>query len=318
MCTNPAASGEGRLPLLASAFVLLFSGLFALYVGVTGQFLPHDERFLGMTSEALCAVHGCRIVHFMVHDRVSFGGALVAIGLLYLWLIESPLREGRAWAWWLLVLSGVVGFSSFLAYLSYGYLDTWHGAATVGLLPCFAFGIVRSRRALSHPKGVWCLLRPSADWPRVGRACLLVTAAGMVGGGLTILVLGSTCVFVPQDLAYMGLGVEDLQALNPRLVPLIAHDRAGFGGAVCCCGVILFFTVWCATPSRSLWRVLALAGAGGFGAAIAVHPAIGYVDAGHLAPAAAGALLYAAGMTLTFRTPTFGIARDEFSDAERR
>ena len=60
---------------------------------ITGQFLPHDERFLGMTSEALCAVQGCRIVHFMVHDRVSFGGVLVAIGLLYLWLIESPLAR---------------------------------------------------------------------------------------------------------------------------------------------------------------------------------------------------------------------------------
>ena len=131
----------------------------------------------------------------------------------------------------------------------------------------------------------------------------------MLGGGLTILVLGSTYVFVPQDLVYMGLRVEDLQALNPHLVPLIAHDRAGFGGAVCCAGVILFLTVWCATPSRSLWWVLALAGAAGFGSAIGVHPAIGYVDAGHLAPAVVGALLYAVGMTLTFRTPALGIAR---------
>lgn len=46
--------------------------------------------------------------------------------------------------------------------------------------------------------------------------------------------VGMSCVFVPQDLSYMGLGVEELHALNPRLAPLIAHDRAGFGGAVCC------------------------------------------------------------------------------------
>src|SRR5690349_13900176 len=106
---------------------LILSGLTALYLGLTGRFLPHDEQFLGMSAGDLCALHGCRIVHFMVHDRVSFGGTVLAIGLLYLWLTESPLRNGEAWAWWTLVLSGLVGFASFFAYLGYGYLDTWHG-----------------------------------------------------------------------------------------------------------------------------------------------------------------------------------------------
>src|SRR3712207_8431362 len=41
--------------------------------------LPHDERFLGMTAEQLCSLHGCRIVHFMYHDRGAFGGSIVAI-----------------------------------------------------------------------------------------------------------------------------------------------------------------------------------------------------------------------------------------------
>ncbi len=41
-----------------------------------------------------------------------------------------------------------------------------------------------------------------------------------------------TCVFVPQDLTFLGFQIGELQALNPRLVPLIAHDRAGFGGTV--------------------------------------------------------------------------------------
>jgi dihydroorotate dehydrogenase len=43
-------------------------------------------------------------------------------------------------------------------------------------------------------------------------------------------VVGMTRVFVPQDLAFMGLSAERLRALSPTLVPLIAHDRAGFGG----------------------------------------------------------------------------------------
>jgi len=72
----------------------------------------------------------------MIHDRATFGGVLIAIGTLYLWLAEFPFRRGDAWAWWTLLLSGFVGFLSFLGYLGYGYLDSWHGIATLLLLPC--------------------------------------------------------------------------------------------------------------------------------------------------------------------------------------
>ncbi|MCE9531094.1 MAG: hypothetical protein K8T89_08215 [Planctomycetes bacterium] len=256
-----------------------------------GRFL-----FLGMTAQDLCARHECRIVHFMIHDRVSFGGSLIAIGMLYQWLTTVPLRQGQAWAWRLLLVSGVVGFGSFFAYLGYGYLDTWHGLATLALLPCFVIGLIRSYPTLT-PKPLGEAWRTQG----IGRACLLITAAGMIGGGLTIFIVGMTHVFVPEDLIYMGVRVEDLHNINERLVPLIAHDRAGFGGAVCCCGVTLFFTVWCATPSASLWRVLCLAGITGFGTAIGVHPAIGYNDAFHLAPAVLGAGLYVVGLILAFR-----------------
>jgi hypothetical protein len=301
-----ALVGDGRPLLAVLALGLLLSGLFAVFLAATGHFLPHDERYLGMTAEQLCSLQGCRIVHFMVHDRLAFGGALVAIGLLYLWLIEFPLRQGQAWAWWLLLCSGAVGFASFLTYLGYGYLDTWHGVATLGLLPCYVFGLFRSRGTLTGPTGLRSLLVPGDRVPwrsaaGLGRACLLLTAIGMVGGGLTILTVGTTCVFVPQDIAYLGLGAPELDAFNPRLVPLIAHDRAGFGGAVCCGGLLLFFAVWCGRPSRSLWQVLALAGIVGFGAAIGAHPAVGYNDPVHLAPAVCGATLFLTGLILSFR-----------------
>jgi hypothetical protein len=297
---------NGRFYLLASALALFSAGLFAQFLGMIGQFLPHDEKFLGMTAEQLCALHGCRIVHFMVHDRVSFGGAIAAIGLLYFWLTEYPLRQGQQWAWWLLALSGVVGFSSFFAYLGYGYLDTWHGVATLGLLPCFLIGLFRSSKAFRPILDFRLLFKPSVHWPwfswaGLGRASLLAAAAGMIGAGLTIAIVGMTSVFVPQDLAYMGLTVEELQSINDRLVPLIAHDRAGFGGGVCCCGVTLFFCVWCGSPSRFLWLVLALVSVIGFGTAIGVHPAIGYNDAFHLAPAVLGAVLFLTGLILTFK-----------------
>jgi hypothetical protein len=259
-----------------------------------------------MTPEQLCAINECRIVHFMFHDRVSFGGALVAIGALYLWLAEFPLRHGEAWAWWVFFVSSVLGFGSFLTYFGYGYLDTWHGVATLGLLPCFVVGLARSFFQLRGPAGPACLFLPALRVPwttrlGLGRGCLLATAVGMVAGGATITTVGMTSVFVPQDLEYMGLSAADLNAINPRLVPLIAHDRAGFGGGVCTCGVLAFFCLWCGTPSRSLWQVLCLAGTAGFTTAIGIHPVIGYTDLVHLAPAVLGAIVFGVGMFLTFR-----------------
>jgi hypothetical protein len=113
-----------------------------------------------------------------------------------------------------------------------------------------------------------------------------------------------TVVFVPQDLTFLGVPREELNALNRHLIPLIAHDRAGFGGALLSGGIALFLCVWCHELSRSLWQALALAGVAGFVPAIGVHPAIGYNDPVHLAPAVAGAVLYAAGLALTYRGAT--------------
>jgi hypothetical protein len=297
---------DGR-PLIALTGVALgMSGLFALFLSVTKHFLPHDIAYLGITPDLLCSIDECRIVHFMFHDRVSFGGSLIAIATLYLWLAAFPLNERQPWAWWLLAISGTLGFGSFLLYLGYGYLDTWHGVATLALLPIFGLGMFRSYFSLQQPRHPAVLLRPSIapSWKSaygIGRCLLLATTIGMAAGGLTIMTIGATTVFVPQDLAYMGLDVEQLHDINPRLVPLIAHDRAGFGGGVACTGVTMFFCIWRGRPSRSLWQALLIAGMAGFGTAIGVHPAIGYTDIVHLAPAIVGATMLTLGIVLTYR-----------------
>jgi hypothetical protein len=270
------------------------------------HFLPHDVDYLGMTAEQLCGINNCRVVYFMFHDRVAFGGALIAIGVLYMWLAEFPLRRGEAWAWWAFVVSGIFGFGSFLAYLGYGYLDTWHGAATLLILPCFVIGLARSRAYLQAPRGIGSLLRPGAsvNWLSpygMGRALLLAVAGGMIAGGLTVMTFGMTRVFVPQDLTFMRLARSDLQTISARLIPLIAHDRAGFGGAICTTGVTVMLCVWCARPSRNLWQILCLAGVIGFAAAIGVHPIVGYNDLLHLAPAILGAIMFIVGLILCWR-----------------
>lgn len=309
-----ALVGDGRPLIVFTALCLALAGVFALFQAATGHFLPQDVSFLGMSAPDLCGIDRCRIVHFMIHDRVSFGGGLIAIAVLYLWLAEFPLREGEAWAWWTLLASGVVGFGSFLSYLGYGYLDTWHAAATLLLLPCFSGGLWLSHRLLIPPaienppeRGWQAALKPAVSVPwfsvdGAGRACLLAMAIGMIGAGLTIQFVGMTSVFVDTDLAFIGLSRGDINAINPRLIPLIAHDRAGFGGTTATAGLLAFASVWWGSPSRSLWQALLIGGVAGWSTAIGVHPAIGYTDPFHLAPAIAGAALFVAGLVCTRKT----------------
>ena len=301
-----ALLGDGRALFKLIALALIGSGAFVVFQAATGHFLPHDTSYLGMDARALCSLHGCRIVHFMIHDRVSFGGVLLAIGTMYLWLAEFPLRRRESWAWWALAISGGAGFLSFLAYLGYGYLDTWHAAATLVLAPLYVFALLRTRRLREER------VRPAPLDFRSrggrGRALLLAATLGIVAAGLTITTVGMTMVFVPQDLEFMKVTVAELRALNVRLVPLVAHDRAGFGGALVSCGLAMFFAVLYGRPSRSLWQALTIAGILGFTTAIGVHGLIGYNDATHVGPAVFGAFVFFTGLA---------VSHSRFSDAPR-
>ena len=298
-----ALVADGRPLLKLTALALIASGLFAFFLAATGNFLPHDIAYLGMTVDELHSIADSRLVHFMMHDRVSFGGAILGVGVLYLWLTEFPLASGQPWAWWTLLVSGVVGFLSFLAYLGYGYLDTWHGIATLVLLPIFMAGLQVAWARMQTLPPIAVLLQ--GTWPRparsaldAGRLLLLTTSACLVLGGLIILCVGVTTVFVPQDLEYMHVSPAELSSANPRLVPLIAHDRAGFGGGVACCGLTMFFCVLHGAPSRALWEAILITGLAGFGSAIGVHFPIGYTSLTHLAPAYLGAVMFISGMAL--------------------
>jgi hypothetical protein len=310
-----ALVSDGRPLLILVALGLILSGIFALFLSITGSFLPHDVAFLGMQPRTLCDLNQCRIVHFMFHDRVSFGGTLIAIGTLYLWLVAFPLRHGEEWAWWTLLLSGTIGFLNFLSYLLYGYLDSWHAVATAALLPLFIAGMLKTYELLPAQRAGWrslrSLLRPAIPMTLrtrigLGRACLLFVGAGMAVAGSVITILGSTVVFVPQDITYLGFTATQLNAINPHLIPLIAHDRAGFGGGLASCGLAVLLIVWKAPPTLALWQALLVGGITGFGCAIGVHYPMGYLIPSHLAPAWIGAAIYATGIICLFPEPTPG------------
>ncbi len=127
-------------------------------------------------------------------------------------------------------------------------------------------------------------------------------ASGITVAGLTIATIGTVVVFVPQDIEFIGLSRTALDAIDPRLVPLIAHDRSGFGGGLATTGLTVLACVWCGRPSRSLWETLAIAGIAGFGAAIGIHGLVGYLDVTHVGPAVLGAAIFAAGLALSDRS----------------
>ena len=45
---------DGRPLLTLGTLGLLLSGAFAIFLGLSNQFLPHDIQFLGMTANDLC------------------------------------------------------------------------------------------------------------------------------------------------------------------------------------------------------------------------------------------------------------------------
>src|SRR2546430_2541710 len=84
------------------------------------------------------------------------------------------------------------------------YLDTWHGIATLMLLPCFIVGLILSYRSLPKPMSISSLFKPSVNvrWMSpfgIGRALLLATAIGMIVGGLTIMVVGMKTMYLGDE-----------------------------------------------------------------------------------------------------------------------
>ncbi|MEO6005650.1 MAG: hypothetical protein ABIZ04_08640 [Opitutus sp.] len=298
-----ALLGDGRFLLALTGVALIASGGFALFLSATGHFLPHDVARLGLDAPGLSRLGNPALVNFMFHDRAAFGGALIAIGCLYLWIVEFPLRRGEAWAWWTLAVSGVSGFGSFLTYLGYGYLDTWHGVATLFLLPVYLAGMLRSWRTLRGEKS-WRALRPASSSAqdsrsyRAGKRLLLVYAAGLTVAGATIMTVGMTSVFVPEDLEYIGLTRVEICGIADPLIPIIAHDRAGFGGGLLSIGLTLLFLILHARPVRSFRQIMLVAGVSGFSCAIGIHFIIGYTNLRHLAPAFVGGAIFLVGWWL--------------------
>jgi hypothetical protein len=280
---------------------MLLGSLLALVFAATSVVLPYDEAFVGMARADLEAVNP-RLLPFMTHDRLTLAGTMVAIGVLYLGLSLYGVRRGLHWARQAIYYSAFTGFASFFLFLGFGYLDPFHAFVTVVLLQFLLLAV--HCRLGRHTPTVAPDLRGDAAWRwgLWGQLLLIIHGVALLGAGVAICTIGVTRVFVPEDLMFMRTTAEALRSANPRLVPLVAHDRATFGGMLLASGwVFLLPALWgFRRGSAWLWWSLLAGGLSAYAAAIGVHYAVGYTDLHHLIPAFAGLFLFVLGLGLSY------------------
>jgi hypothetical protein len=284
---------------------LILSGTIAWIVGATSIILPYDQAIVGLSRAQLLGINA-RLPAFMAHDRIAFAGALISVGILYVQLAIFGVRRGERWARTAIISSAIVGFATFFLWLAFQYFDPVHALATLVLLVPFMLGALSPIVSLhSHTDEIQTSQTISVATQRLGRlskGAFLLIGFGITLAGVVIAFVGATQVFVPQDLEFMGTTVAHLQAVNPLLVPLIAHDRAGLGGALICIGVGVFCTtLWGFRPgARWIWWTLVGSGIPGFAAALGVHFAVGYLNFYHVFPGFVALFIYLLGLALAF------------------
>lgn len=297
---TPAPRRAWFWTLLLALGMLVGSGL-ALLIAVTRVVLPYDETFVGLSKAQLHAVNP-RLLAFLTHDRVSLAGTMLAVGVLYLGLSVWGVRHGQRWARTTIVASACVGFATFFLFLAYGYLDPFHAFVTAVLFQFLLMALPASLGKPAVPRAP--VLRGDWRWRLglLGQLLLVVHALGVLGAGVVIGGFGVSRVFVHTDLEFMRTTREALEAANPYLLPLIAHDRASFGGNLVSLGLaLLLIALWGVRPAAAwLWWTLLVAVAPAYAATLVVHFAVGYTDFLHLTPAYAGSLLFGLALTLTY------------------
>ena len=281
---------------------MFFGGWLTLGLGASGVLLPYDEAYLGMESVELYRLMPV-LIQFMAHDRITLSGTMIGLGIVYMSLAFFAIRRGQHWAmmtiWW----SALCGFASFFLFLIFGYFDPLHAFVSAVLLQ-LTFGMIQTPLPPSTVERPTCIV-DDTDWKMCqwGQLLLVIHGFAVCTAGLAICFVGSTWVFVQEDLEFMQASRAEIIAINPRLLGLVAHDRATFGGMLIACGVATVLpAMWGLQRGRRwLWWMLCCFGLFGYGTTLIVHGCVGYTDLKHLLPAVAGWILLSCGLGLCFR-----------------
>jgi dihydroorotate dehydrogenase len=276
------------------------AGLIAMFFSMTSVLLPYDESFLGIYRKDILYFNPY-ILYFMAHDRMTLSGTMISGGIIYMQLARYGIRSNLHWARKAVNTAGTIGFLGILLFIGYGYFDWLHGLFWIILLPLFILGIRKSRKATESPTGTNLFNHPAWKLSLYGQLSFIILGGSLAVGGVVISIIGATNVFVPTDIAYLCMTPEVLNEFNERLIPVIAHDRAGFGSALLSVGLlVLMLALWgIREGERWIWWTFTIGAIPAFAAGIATHLIIGYTNFLHLFPAYFAFLLYVIGVICT-------------------
>ncbi|KHO27163.1 hypothetical protein QQ44_06535 [Mycolicibacterium setense] len=290
---------------------LIVAGVGAGAITLGPVLMSYDRSYLGLGVDDLRRIND-NLVHFIQHDRISMAGNMIGLGVLYAGLCWGGIRRGLVWARNALLISGLVAFLTLFYFVGTGFVDPLHTLVVVILFPMLLAAVWNRPappRWRSLPDGPESLRR-RALW---GQLLFIGLGAGLAAAGATISFVGLTDVFVSTDLGYMHTHGAALRTADPQLISFIAHDRAGFGGALIGSGLAIALTaLWgFRRGERWVWWTLLIGFVTGTLPALAVHYAIGYTTFIHLLPVyvlvvATAAALVLSRPYLTARAPQRG------------
>ena len=282
-------------------FAIFIGGLIALYFALTTVILQYDEKFIGLSSEQLNLINP-QILAFMAHDRMSLAGTMISAGILYMSLAYFGLRRRLHWAKVAFHSAAISGFLGIFLFIGYGYFDWLHGLFWLILIPIYVQSWRESKQHTSSPQSWHDTNDPK--WMRgiYGQLSFVILGFSLLLGGLVISIIGITKVFVTTDISFLCMDIKMLRSISDMLIPVIAHDRAGFGSALISTGLlVLCLSLWgFRAGERWLYFSFAFGALPAFFAGIGTHFAIGYTSFVHLIPLYFLFIIYLLGLVLSY------------------
>lgn len=280
---------------------ILLGGIIALYFALTSIILPYDESFIGLTRAEILQVNPL-ILAFMSHDRMALAGTMISGGILYIQLARHGIKKDLHWARVAFHRAAILGFVGIFLFIGFGYFDWLHGLFWLVLLPIYYFSLREGKGVIGSPISNHVQNDRAWKYGLYGQLMFIMLGIMILVGGIVISTIGVSKVFVSTDIGFLCMSPQTLDQISNNLIPVIAHDRAGFGSALVSVGLlVLMISLWgFRKGERWIWNTLALGALPAFIAGIGTHLYIGYTSFIHLLPVYFLVVLYLLGLGLSY------------------
>ena len=234
----------------------------------------------------------------MSHDRMTLSGTIMSGGILFMSLAKHGIKHRYHWAKKAVDSSAIIGFLAIFLFIGFGYFDWLHGLFWLLLSPPFLVGFFMTKGLKRSPESHNLTNNQYWKTSLIGQLFFIILGFSIIFGGLIISYVGITITFVKTDLEYLCITPSQINEFNRYLIPVISHDRAGFGGGLISVGLlVLMISLWgFRQGDKWIWWTLLFGSLPAFTSAFAVHFMIGYNDFYHLLPPIIATILLIIGL----------------------